>query len=109
MFTSLSPTQVYSYLRIPWTEEPGGLQSMKSQRVNMTESNSAQHQFIRQGIIKDKNEQPDKEVQRSGSGKAPSARAPVPMELGCPIPTSQHVDMFTNPGITKPHSLELCI
>ena len=23
--------------RIPWTEEPGGLQSMGSQRVNMTE------------------------------------------------------------------------
>ena len=27
----------YSCLRIPWTEEPGGLQSMRSQELNTTE------------------------------------------------------------------------
>ena len=54
--------------------------------------------YIYQFIIKDKNEQPDKEVQRAGSQRVPGAGAPVPMELGYPIPISQHVDVFTNPG-----------
>ena len=32
--------------RIPWTEEPGGLQSMESQRVNVTEQlNKQQYHF----------------------------------------------------------------
>ena len=35
----------FSFLvwRIPWTEEPGGLQSTESQRVGMTESTEHRH------------------------------------------------------------------
>ena len=29
--------------RIPWAEEPGGLQSMGSQKVNMTEATEHKH------------------------------------------------------------------
>ena len=36
----------YSCLRIPWTEEPGGLQSMGSQRVEQTERLTLSLSFI---------------------------------------------------------------
>ena len=32
--------------RIPWTEEPGGLQSMGSQRVGVTEHSHTVHSFM---------------------------------------------------------------
>ena len=37
--------------RIPWTEEPGGLQSTGSQRVGLDLSSQAQHTFIEAGRL----------------------------------------------------------
>ena len=31
---------------IPWTEEPGGLQSMESQRVGLTEHSHTGHSYM---------------------------------------------------------------
>ena len=36
----------HSYLGIPWTEEPGGLQSMESQKVGYNLVTKQQQQFI---------------------------------------------------------------
>ena len=37
--------------RIPWTEEPGGLQSMEPQRVNMTERLTPLFFFMKVGSL----------------------------------------------------------
>ena len=43
--------------RIPWTEEPGGLQSMGSQRVRLDLSSLARmHSLLTYGILKKKND-----------------------------------------------------
>ena len=45
----------YSYLRIPWTEEPGGLQSIVSQRVEYSEATWHTHTCASQVVLVVKN------------------------------------------------------
>lgn len=52
--------------------------------------------FLLKNIIKDTDEQSEKEVHRSMSGKALSTGGPVPLKFGV-HPSSWNVDVFINP------------